>query len=705
MNFLGYIAGTLIAPNLAGYLISKGLTNREEKRLSQEIEEKISAFNRKFDDTEVDSNYFVQFLKKSEVYSSIIDRVFHAYKTSKDDYNSLSKDLAKEAIKFVNLKKDEFKHPHVKRENDFEDYFTGLFGVLVDFRESLLSINDKAIVSIMDESINQVEESITRRIEGLRVLGINTITCDELNKWYMTNTKNQCTLELFNHENKEFANKLLSKLDENVINIKGENIFEVVAYVAYVFLNDERYRVYKEKLVIVEDEQSWDKLNKSNFSNYIFINRFNNNDNLQLIEKNKCIFVYGKNDYVKSADTLELEKRFFRNLIEKVKQCGFEHLEAYEISIASRNNYTILMRQLFLGKQKEPIWANVEMYNKLLPALIINQWTEKDAVFFELLLDNELSYADYIKELAAINDNQDPFFVVYKTWYNNKKYIISDAENAWNFFEHYIDDSLFEKLEPLIDLIFSEIDPKFNLPTGQHYYARVLGYLPQFSDELRNGFIETLIYLSRPESKISQIIKKKIKEIIDNIENQKEWFAISEVLPLIFEINPDAVISKFELELNKEDSGMLNLFYEKSDDLLFGGSYYTYVIWTLEKALYCEDYVFRSIIILSQLIDFDIEYKMANSPINTLYNALVAWRHEYIYTIDDKIEYVRYIVGNSKRGWELLEKLLPSNNSGIVSNLNKPKFTSYLLSDELKFKRQIYDNINGNVDNLTCCAS
>lgn len=165
MSFLGYIAGSLIAPNFAGYLISKGLTNREENKLIQEIDEKVSEFNRKFDDTEVDSNYFVEFLEQSNVGNSIIDRVFHVYKTSKDDYNSLSKDLAKEAIDFVNLKKDKFKHQHVKRASDFEDYFSELFGMLVDFRESLLSIKDKAIVSIVDESVSRSEGNIIKTIE------------------------------------------------------------------------------------------------------------------------------------------------------------------------------------------------------------------------------------------------------------------------------------------------------------------------------------------------------------------------------------------------------------------------------------------------------------------------------------------------------------------------------------------------------------
>lgn len=711
MSFLGYIAGSLIAPNFAGYLISKALTNRKEKKLIQEIEEKISEFNRKFDDTEVDSKYFVEFLEQSNICSSIIDRVFHAYKTSKDDYNSLSKSLAKEAINFINLKKDEFKHPHVKRASDFEDYFLELLEVLVDFRESLLSIKNKAVVSIVDESVSKIEGNIIKNIDELKTFGLNTITCDELNKWYMTNTRNQCTLELFNHENKEFANELLSQLGKSVINIKGENVFETVAYIAYLFLYDERFNEYKDKFRIIENEESWNNLRKFNFSNYIFINRFNNIDNLELIEKNKCVFIFGKNDYSKSKNLIELDKRFFRNLIDKVTQCGFDYQEAYDISIASRNNYTILMRRLFLGKQKEPMWANLKIYNTLLPTMIINQWLDKDAVFFELLLDNRLSYDEYIKELAGINNNQDPFFIVHKTWYNNNKYMISDPEAVWDFFGDLIDNSLFDKLEPMIDFILGEIDPKFELPTDQHYYASILGYVPQFSNELKNGFIETLIYLSKLELMISHSIKQKIKDTLDKVNTKKEWFSISEILPSIFEINSDAVLSKFETELDKDDSGLVNLFVEKSDDFFTGRNYYIHVIWTLEKALYSKKYVFRAIVILSKLMDLNIEYKISNSPLNTLYNALVAWSHQYIYTIDEKIEFVRYIVKNRVKAWQLLEKLLPSNSGGIISNLSRPKYTTYLLSDELKSKKQIYDtylmyyqiainNINGNVDNL-----
>ncbi|MGM0830245.1 MAG: hypothetical protein ACQEU4_18640 [Bacillota bacterium] len=160
MSFLAYIAGTLIAPNFAGYLLSKGLTTREEKKLIKEIEDTVTDFNRKFDDTELDSNYFVEFLELNQISETIIQRVFNAYKNSKEDYEAISKNLAQEAVEFVNFKKDKFKHTHVKQPGDFEEYFSELFQILVNFRESLLSIKEKAVLSIVDESIGKLEGNI-----------------------------------------------------------------------------------------------------------------------------------------------------------------------------------------------------------------------------------------------------------------------------------------------------------------------------------------------------------------------------------------------------------------------------------------------------------------------------------------------------------------------------------------------------------------
>lgn len=63
MGCLSYIASLLIAPNLEGYFLSKKLTNREDKKLIEEITNKIAEFNENYADTDVDSGYFVDFFK------------------------------------------------------------------------------------------------------------------------------------------------------------------------------------------------------------------------------------------------------------------------------------------------------------------------------------------------------------------------------------------------------------------------------------------------------------------------------------------------------------------------------------------------------------------------------------------------------------------------------------------------------------------
>lgn len=165
MSFLAYIAGTLIAPNIAGYILLRGLTSKEEKKLIKEIEDKVNGFNQKFDDTEVDSQHFVDFLEQDYISNKIIQRVFNAYNVSREDYKIISKKLGKEAVEFVNFKKAEYKHIPIKQPDDFEEYFSKLFDTLIDFRESLLSIKDKAVLSIVDESIGKSEGNIIKTIE------------------------------------------------------------------------------------------------------------------------------------------------------------------------------------------------------------------------------------------------------------------------------------------------------------------------------------------------------------------------------------------------------------------------------------------------------------------------------------------------------------------------------------------------------------
>ena len=173
MGVLGYIAGTLLAPNLAGYLITRKLTKLGEKNLIKEIEKKISKFNRAFDDKEVDSNYFIEFLKQKDINVAIFDRVFNTFNSENDDYTALSVSLANEAIEFVNIRKETHGHPHVKCPKDFEAYFIVVFGILLEIRVSILGLGGQALASTIADSLIISEKNVTQTIT--EVLGENSL--------------------------------------------------------------------------------------------------------------------------------------------------------------------------------------------------------------------------------------------------------------------------------------------------------------------------------------------------------------------------------------------------------------------------------------------------------------------------------------------------------------------------------------------------
>lgn len=231
MGCLSYIASSLIAPNLAGYFLSKKLTNREEKKLIEEITNKISEFNENYADTDVDSGYFVDFLNQDNNVNTIITRVFNAYKSSGEDYSELSKKLSNEAIEFINIKRDEVGGPHVKNRCDFENYFSDLFDVLLNIRESLLGIKDKAMLSMMDESINRSGDKVVTTIKDM--LGENSYLIEKK----IEEIKSNIDKGLY-----EDAENIISEIFETTGEISKEQRVTLLYQKARVYANTNRIK-------------------------------------------------------------------------------------------------------------------------------------------------------------------------------------------------------------------------------------------------------------------------------------------------------------------------------------------------------------------------------------------------------------------------------------------------------------------------------
>lgn len=248
MSVLGYIAGTLIVPNLADYFISKGIVNNIEERVMQEIKIEITEFNYFFEDTEVDSQYFVDFLKSKDISKFILDRVFASFDSVSIRYDNLSKDIAKEAIEYVNLNKKANGHPAVKKPELFEKYFINLFNSLINIRNSKLSMNEKFLVSTIDDSIKDTEHALTEKIE--QSIGRNILL-------------NEKIIDIENLIDRMYlsdAEEEISNIFEYVNNINLEQRVQLLFHKARIYIDtDDRKKIenLKNKIKSLDDNSKY----------------------------------------------------------------------------------------------------------------------------------------------------------------------------------------------------------------------------------------------------------------------------------------------------------------------------------------------------------------------------------------------------------------------------------------------------------------
>lgn len=71
---------------------------------------------------------------------------------------------------------------------------------------------------------------------------------------------------------------------------------------------------------------------------------------------------------------------------------------------------------------------------------------------------------------------------------------------------------------------------------------------------------------------------------------------------------------KIEAEIEDPESQFWQLF-RPAKDLFTGRSYYTNVLWALEKLVWFDDYVIRAIELLAKINEKQFQYKLANTPI------------------------------------------------------------------------------------------
>ncbi|PWM78838.1 MAG: hypothetical protein DBY32_05035 [Phascolarctobacterium sp.] len=591
----------------------------------------------------------IEFIKES------LNRFFNDYDADEDDIR-----------KAIELFVDEFK---ATLKLEYPDIYEQI--LLNDLGNNIEKIKDNS-----DSIVCAIQEM--NNIEKL-VLKIPFIQ----ENWLRNNSKYNIDLDFFDYGENDIDKKIIDAINKRYsVYLKFKTKEEGLYYILRL-LKDQFENI--DDIYVVENNENWNKIiNKC--KNKILIPYFYNN-NIVPIFGNKTIYILSDDDNIVNKTVIEIPNRIRNNLYEKLNKYVKNSDETNRIINKTNGVFPALKRELFTGTFNKPEWITSNNAI-LLPALILSSWSENknDKKFLEELSGK--TYNKYIRELQYCINSKDPFIISYIRFTSNE-YRITELFTAWYHLIPYITEDYLIILRRIIKEIFNDKNNK------------LIGEIRQvdsglYSVSLKKGIVKslTLMNIYGKDFRInghslSSYADAYVSEILNYLNNEEKIVDYAEFFPYLFEAAPDIFITWIEKEIEKQNSAIWQLFINKENSL-YGNDGYVYLINALEKALFLNNFVVRSINILEVLAAYPLKSKIINSPSHTLKNVFCAWNNEIAISIEDKIKLLELYTKKDYCNWNVLRDILPSFIGGVYDMLSKPLFLTYEIANQICDK----DNIN-----------
>lgn len=352
-----------------------------------------------------------------------------------------------------------------------------------------------------------------------------------------------------------------------------------------------------------------------------------------------------------------------------------------------------------------PDWAKEEYAHLIVPAVLIGGWSEKSEGDKEILEKiTGKSFKEYRDGLNLLLCRDNPPLVkVGDAW------VVSAPATTFVLTIPFITQGYLEKLSTIAKDVFGETDPVVDLPPTERPYAGIRDVHLKHSAWLRDGIAETLLRIAVIGERLerngiipgNQSCQQYVDSIIRELRGLREdWRLLASLrdqLPVLAEAAPVPFVEALECLLQGKPEVLIPLF-EEGDDLLFGHSFHTGLLWTLEMLAWAPNYLGRVVTILAQLADIDPGGKTTNRPINSIREILLAWHPGTSATLDQRLQTLDLVLERVPDvGWKLLIELMPKAYGETASPTQEPVWRDFGRSKKEiltnKIVRDTYKNI------------
>jgi hypothetical protein len=494
-------------------------------------------------------------------------------------------------------------------------------------------------------------------------------------------------------DNRDLAcNKLESFFDGKILELKLETRYPsqaadfVSAYVANL-PDDIRLEILG-RAFIVSSEEAWNSIVSLN-EPHILISDFDldlTGRGAALLSKaNKArhkVIYYSQPGGIPHPNSVPILNPKAFQLKDSLVKAGYGEERARSLAHKTDGNLSSFLRCI-QGLSLMNEWAEKSTAADLVIAQLLGSWSEKvdgDRQVVEGLSGN--AYGEWIGKIRdELNASNTP---------------LNHKEGIWKFVARYegwfslgarIFDEHLERFRSIAIEVLKQKDPKFEMPSDQHYLAAFQGKVLPHSNALRRGLAESLALMgSQPKALICCSLGKSettaytvVKEIL-NDGDWVTWASLNDLLPLLAEAAPSVFLDAVENILDNPSKPFTNIFAQETN-AVSGRNYMSGLLWALESLAWEENFLTRAVVLLGDLASLDPGGNWSNRPINSLTTILLPWLPQTCANIDKRRVAIATLLKEHPRvGWNLLLKLLPKRSS-ISMGSHKPLFRSSIPED------------------------